>query len=167
MFGPVRRPKRFAAFHGLSSIHQRRAAATQAQKREGTIADAFASLSGQSWEPLEPRFANIKQNLIEGYEDAVRASWDRLLLRLENETRLITQLGSKVIPELNFADIDKSPEHFNSEYRKRGVAVIRGVVSRDEALQMKKDLKRYIRANPSTKGPMSLEKSQRSVTDLK
>jgi len=137
----------------VCTTSQRRTAATTTTtgKKEGTIADSFVSLSGLQFAPLEPRFATIKQELIRGNEDAVQASWNRLLQRLQTETRIITQLGSKVIPEIDRKDLDSPDQAFNEEYRKRGVAVIRNVVPQDEALEMKEGLKRYIRANPQTK----------------
>ncbi|XPT02989.1 hypothetical protein M3J09_012092 [Ascochyta lentis] len=130
---------------------QLRTAATQAQKRAGDISDAFASLSGQEFKPLTPEYADLKGRLIKGRENEVRESWERLLRDLREEIPLIVELGSKVIPEIDFKDIDNASETFNSELRKRGVAVIRDVVSEDEALQWKEDLREYIRKNPQTK----------------
>ena len=131
---------------------QLRTVAKQAQKRAGDISDAFASLSGQEFKPLTPEYADLKGRLIKGRENEVRESWERLLRELREEIQLIVELGSKVIPEINFKDIDNAPETFNSELRKRGVAVIRGVVPQEEALQWKEDLREYIRQNPQTKG---------------
>lgn len=130
-------------------------------KKEGTIADAFASLSGQSFAPLEPRFADLKRTLIHGHEDAVKASWKRLLDCLNVETKIIAQLGSKVVPEIKFEDLATRDAAFDAEYRKRGVAVIRNVVPEQEALQMKEDLKAYIKANPQTKG--TIDKAPRAL----
>ena len=72
-------------------------------KSEGTIADAFASLSGQAFAPLELRFASIKAALIAGNEEAVVASWQRLLGRLEKETAAIAALGPSAVPSIDFA----------------------------------------------------------------
>ncbi|ORY15672.1 hypothetical protein BCR34DRAFT_477570 [Clohesyomyces aquaticus] len=130
---------------------QLRTAATQAQKRAGDISDAFVSLSGQQFTPLAPEYAALKTRLITGAENEVRESWDRLLRHLREEIPLIVELGSKVIPEIDFKDIDNAPEHFGQELRKRGVAVVRGVVSEEQALQWKADLKDYIKQNPQTK----------------
>ncbi|KAF1349441.1 DUF1479-domain-containing protein [Lizonia empirigonia] len=105
---------------------QLRTAATQAQKRAGNISDAFASLSGQGFKPLTPEYVDLKGRLIKGRETEVRESWERLLRELREEIPLIVELGSKVIPEINFKDIDNAPETFNSELKKRGVAVVRG-----------------------------------------
>jgi hypothetical protein len=131
---------------------QLRTAATQAQKRAGDISDAFASLLGQDFKPLTPEYADLKARLIRGHESAVRESWERLLRYLREEIPLIVELGSKVIPEIDFKDIDNAPEAFSNELRKRGVAVVRGVVPEQEALQWKEDLREYIRQNPQTKG---------------
>jgi hypothetical protein len=131
---------------------QFRTAATQAQRRAGDISDAFASLSGQKFKPLTPEYADLKSRLIKGYESEVRESWERLLQHLREEIPLIVELGSKVIPEINFKDLDNAPETFSKELRKRGVAVVRHVVSEQEALQWKEDLREYIRQNPQTKG---------------
>lgn len=132
-----------------------RTAATQASKRAGDISDAFASLSGQNFAPLAPEYAALKGRLIKGHEDAVRDSWERLLRDLREEIPLIVELGSKVIPEISFKDITNAPEAFSKELRKRGVAVVRGVVDEQEALQWKEDLRDYIRKNPQTKGARS------------
>ncbi|KAK5000814.1 hypothetical protein LTR66_000400 [Elasticomyces elasticus] len=127
------------------------ATAAQAQKREGDISDAFASLSGMNFEPLEHRFAALKGRLIAGYEDAVHASWNHLLDSLKDEISTIAELGPKIVPETDFADIDNANERFHLEHRKRGVAVIRNVVPSTDALQLKQDLRDYIKLNPHTK----------------
>lgn len=129
------------------------AMATSQQKKEGDISAAFASLSGMQFKPLDPRFAEVKANLIRGNEEAITQSWNRLLQSLKEEIPIIKQQGSKIIPSIDFADIENgnvSPE-FRAEHKKRGVAVIRNVVPREEALQMKEDLRVYIRTNPQTK----------------
>lgn len=131
---------------------QLRTATTQAQKRAGDISDAFASLSGQEFKPLAPEYAHLKGRLIKGRENEVRESWERLLRDLREEIPLIVELGSKTIPEIDFKDIDNAPEVFNNELKKRGVAVVRGVVAEEEVLQWKEDLRNYIRQNPHTKG---------------
>jgi hypothetical protein len=135
-----------------NALPQLRAASTQAQKRAGDISDAFVSLSGQNFAPLSPEYAQLKGRLIRGHENEVRESWERLLRDLREEVPLIVQLGSKAIPEIDFKDIDNAPEKFNLELKKRGVAVVRGVVPQQEALQWKEDLKKYIKLNPQTKG---------------
>lgn len=141
-------------------VTQLRTAATQAQKREGDISDAFVSLSGQMFEPLTPEYADLKGRLIKGHEGAVRESWERLLQDLRKEIPLIVDQGSKVIPEIDFKDIDNAPEIFSNELRKRGVAVVRSVVPEQEVLQWKEGLREYIRQNPQTRGKLNMAQAE-------
>ena len=127
------------------------ATAASAQKKEGDISDAFASLSGKQFEPLDPRFAQVKSKLIAGNEEALHDSWNRLLASLREEIPLIAELGSKSVPEIDFKDIDNASEGFRAEHKKRGVAVIRNVLPRQQVLDLKQELRDYIAANPQTK----------------
>lgn len=129
----------------------RTAATAPAQKKEGDISDAFASLSGMQFEPLEPRFADVKARLIAGHEEAIVESWNRLLASLREEIPLITEKGPKIVPEIDFKDVDNPSPDFVSEHRKRGVAVIRNVIPQQEVLDWKQELREYIQANPHTK----------------
>ena len=129
----------------------RAATTTTVQKKEGDISDAFASLSGIQFEPLEPRFADVKARLIAGHEDALYDSWKRLLASLREEIPMIAQSKSNIIPEIDFRDIGNASPEFISEHRKRGVAVIRNVIPQQEVLDMKQELREYIKANPHTK----------------
>jgi hypothetical protein len=148
----IKTPSRLSKLRWSNQL--RTAATATSGKAEGTIADSFASLSGQQFEALEPRFATVKENLIRGNEQAVKASWDRLLLTLKGEVQEIKRLGSSIVPQIDFKDIDTPSEHFSSEYRKRGVAVIKGAIPGAEALEMKEDLREYIKANPQTKSKL-------------
>lgn len=130
---------------------QRTAATAAAQKKEGDISDAFASLSGMQFEPLDSRFKDVKTSLIAGHEAAVHESWNRLLASLREEIPIILKLGSKVIPEIDFADIDNASESFRADHKERGVAVIRNVVPAQEVLDWKDELRAYIKANPHAK----------------
>jgi len=135
--------------------HVRTVASQAASKRSGDISDAFASLSGQDFRPLAPEYAGLKARLVGGNEEAVRQSWERLLADLKEEVPLIVEKGSAIIPEIDFRDIDDAPAEFSSELKRRGVAVVRGVVGEQEALSWKEDLREYIRRNPQTKGMLS------------
>ena len=138
----------------LDAAFQRAATTTTArvQKREGDISDAFVSLSGRDFEPLPDRYSRLKGRLIEGNEEAVRASWERLLRRLREELPAIAEAGPAVVPQIDFADLRSPSEDFVTEHRKRGVAVIRGVIPEEEVLQYKEDIRNYIKQNPHTKG---------------
>jgi len=120
-------------------------------KKEGDISDAFTQLAGRHFEPLDARFAHLKTRLVAGHEDAVQASWLRLLETLRHEIPLIASLGSRAVPEIDFANVDKPSEHFQQELKKRGCAVVRNVVPEHEALQFKADIRAYISQNPHTK----------------
>ncbi len=123
-------------------------------KAAGDISSVFPSLSGLDSPPLPPRFADLKRRLIQGHEHHVEDSWHRLLADLREEIAVIKALGSKVIPELEFRDMHDMGKRtkFRDGLRKRGVGLIRGVVSEREALGWKELVKRYIQTNPSTKG---------------
>ncbi|KAK4543873.1 hypothetical protein LTR36_004647 [Oleoguttula mirabilis] len=132
--------------------HLRTAAtAAPSQKKEGDISDAFASMSGVEFGPLEPRYADLKSRLLAGNEEALYDSWHRLLASLREEIPLIAELGPKAIPTIDFKDIDDASPEFRAEHRKRGVAVIRNVLPEHEALDLKRELREYIKANPQTK----------------
>ena len=123
-------------------------------KASGDISSVFPSLSGVHSPPLPPRFADLKRRLIQGHEHRVEDSWHRLMADLRKEVAVIEALGSKVIPELEFRDMHDMGKRtkFRDGLRKRGVGLIRGVVSEREALGWKELVKRYIQTNPSTKG---------------
>lgn len=131
----------------------RRLIATQdtIQRKEGDISSVFRSLSGGDDEALPSRFVDVKRGLLND-KDALRASWERLLSRLRDETEEIKALGSLSIPDIHFSDIEHAPADFDSALRKRGIAVIRQVVPENEARGYKRQAEEYIAANPSTKG---------------
>lgn len=127
--------------------------ATQTKtKREGNIADSFASLSGGNRPPLPQRFLDLKKSLVAGHEAEVIASWPRLLARLQQENAILAKEGSKVIPTLEFATLEEDLARLRSEVKKRGAAVVRGVIPEAEARAYKNDIEEYVRQNPSTKG---------------
>jgi hypothetical protein len=125
---------------------------TKAAKKEGDISSVFVSLSGAGPAKLPSRFADMKRQLIQGNEDRVAASWARLLGQLSKENEIVAQKGPDVVPQINFEDIGKPSTEFLKEVKKRGVAVIRGVVPVDEARAYKAEVEEYVKANPWTKG---------------
>lgn len=121
-------------------------------KREGDISDSFASLSGTAYKPLPQKFLDLKKRLIRGNEDAVVASWGRLLEQLKIENEIVAREGPNAVPSIEFKDLDSNIAVLRSELKKRGVAVIRGVVPEDEARRYKTDLEEYVKKNPHTRG---------------
>lgn len=146
--------------------HSVRMLATEAlkikDKPEGDISSVFVSLSGGQASPLPERFAQLKKRLLTSHEDQLKASWERLLATLHNEIEIVKQRGPLIIPEIDFKDIKNVPESFQSELKKRGVAVVRNVVPQEEALGYKRDIQQYIKANPSTKGQILTQNLIRS-----
>lgn len=124
------------------------------KKPTGDISSIFPSLSGVQSAPLPPRFADVKSRLINGHEDAIRESWVRLLSDLQKETEIVRAAGSGIVPELAFSDLNNSEKRakFKDQLHKRGVAVIKGVVSEKEALEWEESLKKYVQSNPSIRG---------------
>ncbi|KAG0652040.1 hypothetical protein D0Z07_0900 [Hyphodiscus hymeniophilus] len=122
-------------------------------RKEGDISSVFASLSGSEATPLPSRFADVKQQLIAPHASAVSSSFSRLLSTLRSEIENISDIGSSIIPSLEFSEIQNHSriQPFTNSLKKRGVAIIRGVVDEEIALGWKEEIKAYIRANPQTK----------------
>lgn len=140
---------------------------TGSTRQEGDISSAFVSLSGDNGEtpPLPSRYADLKRRLIEGREPEIKRSWDRLLCKLREEVKTVRTHASSVIPSIEFRDIENPSTSFQEELRKRGVAVIRGVVPEDEARSYKEDIEEYVRVNPFTKGtqPVTFRNENREM----
>ena len=123
-------------------------------KPTGDISSVFPSLSGTPPPSLPPRFATLKTRLTAGHGDALQASWRELLSVLKTETEEIELVGSRVIPEIEYGDIGNLDKRtrFRDELKKKGVAIVRSVVSESEALGWKELLQRYIKTNPQVRG---------------
>lgn len=126
--------------------------ATIQVKREGDISDSFASLSGTAVAPLPQRFLDLKRKLIQNNEEAVIASWKRLLSKLKVENEIVAREGPNAVPSVNFESLDSDLAVLGSHIKERGVAVIRGVVPEDEARGYKSEIEDYVKLNPSTRG---------------
>ncbi|KAJ5670507.1 uncharacterized protein N7477_005870 [Penicillium maclennaniae] len=136
----------------LASLSSR-STSTSTDRKEGDIPSVFVSLSGdQKAPPLPERFADQKKRLIAGHEDQLKRSWDRLLCKLRDEIGAIVERGFGIIPSIDFKDLHVAPKYFHDELKKRGVAVIRGVISETEARGYKDEIEAYVQANPDTKG---------------
>ncbi|KAK3939214.1 DUF1479-domain-containing protein [Diplogelasinospora grovesii] len=122
------------------------------KKREGDISDSFASMSGKAAEPLPDRFRELKLQLVAGHEDKVIASWKRLLGVLRTENDIISRKGPAIIPQLDFSSLEEDLSRHKAEIKKRGAAVVRGVIPEDEARAYKFEIEEYVRRNPHTRG---------------
>jgi hypothetical protein len=144
----------FPAF-GITNRYavSRRTMASHAKaKREGDISSVFNSLSGMKIQPLDKSFGVLKKQLIAGHEKEVEASWKRLLKRLAVEIEIVAQKGILAVPQIDIKDIPMKSKAFEEELKFRGVAVIKGVIPRDEARAYKSEVEDYVKANPWTKG---------------
>ncbi|KAH8899973.1 DUF1479-domain-containing protein [Thozetella sp. PMI_491] len=122
------------------------------RKREGDISDSFASLAGKAAEPLPDKFRELKLQLVAGNEDKVVASWKRLLGVLKAENEKVAAAGPSIIPEVEFSRLEEDLAQLKDEIRKRGAAVVRGVLPEDETRAFKSEIEEYVRKNPHTKG---------------
>ena len=122
-------------------------------KPEGDISSVFASLSGVDFnKPLDDRYAKLKCEIIQNYEQEIIDSWQRLLSVLKEQNSIIRSLKSNIIPQINFNQLENlSNNEIKNEIRTRGVMVIRNVLPEDLALKLKDDVEKYIKLNPQTK----------------
>ena len=124
-------------------------------KKEGDISDSFASMSGQGHQPLPNRFRELKLSLVAGHEAGVQDGWNRLLRQLKKENDEVASRGSNVIPEVDFDNLENDLVRLGDEIRKRGAAVVKGVIPEAEARAYKTEIEEYVRKNPSTRGTHS------------
>lgn len=132
-----------------------RAATQKSLKKEGDISDAFVSLSGAKRDPLPDRFRQLKCDLVRGREKQITESWSRLLRDLRRENEVIAQKGSNVVPQIEFANLESGVRGLEDEIKKRGAAVVRGVVPEAEARAYKEEVEDYVKKNPWTRGTRS------------
>ncbi|ANB12420.1 hypothetical protein AWJ20_673 [Sugiyamaella lignohabitans] len=124
-------------------------------KAAGDISSVFPSLSGVPFVPLPERFTDVQRKLISGREEAIKTSWNSLLVDLEKEVENIAN-NPKVIPEIDYSEISSATGRFSSKteelIKKTGAAVIKNVIPEKEARQYKYDLDEFIAKNPDVKG---------------
>lgn len=96
--------------------------------------------------PLPSRFARIKRGLIAGQEDALEASWTRLLAALRQDVEHIDGLGAHLIPSIEFNDLDDGAQstRFQRDLKRYGVGVVRKVVPRRDAESAIRDTVSYV-----------------------
>lgn len=126
-------------------------AASTLTKEAGDISSVFPSLSGKKPPPLPKRYSELKKQLIQGTEGEVTQSWHRLLSSLRGEVAEVRQKGNQVVADVDFADIENGTvrRSFLDSIRLRGVGIIRNVLPRAYALELKHKALEYIEANKS------------------
>ena len=97
---------------------------------------------------LPPRFAAVKQSLIEGKEECIVASWNRLLLELKSEIDAIRCASQDIIPSIDFRDLaNDRVGGFPDALKTTGVGIVRGVVCEDVVLGWMSETRQYISHN--------------------
>ncbi|PIG80732.1 hypothetical protein AARAC_006526 [Aspergillus arachidicola] len=133
---------------------------TRKDKKEGDISSVFSTFSGRKIPPLPERFRELKRNLTTGFEEQIQKSWDELVGVLKVRTEEVASKRESIIPQLNYSDIrtgSVSPETV-AAIRRTGVAVVRGVVPKDEAEGLLSDVRRYFAAHHFTGFPSDADK---------
>lgn len=124
-------------------------------------------------EALPPRFIDLKKEIASTYPDfAQRATeaWAGIIEQLQSVNADIAKVGSGVmslllplileltsgtfqyIPQVNFKDLDKLGNEDIENIKRRGCLVIKDVVDDTEAIQWRKSLVEFIKANPEVEG---------------
>lgn len=106
---------------------------------------------------LEPRFSLLKQSIIDpANQDRVISSYEQLKIDLEAEASYIARVGSKAIPEINFAEILANdgclPDEASNLIRERGCIIIRGVVPEEQATKWETELIDYTKRHAAVGG---------------
>lgn len=132
----------------MATKYIRRAAST-VTKEAGDISSVFPSLSGKKAPRLPSRYSDLKKQRLRGKETEVQKSWHRLLSSLRAEIAEVKQYGNRVVADVEFTDVQNGavPQSFLDSIRHRGVGIIRNVLPRAYALELKQKALEYIEAN--------------------
>ncbi|KAK3348809.1 hypothetical protein B0T25DRAFT_519180 [Lasiosphaeria hispida] len=105
--------------------------------------------------PLPTRFANIKRSLTQGHEEALSASWTRLLTALAPAVSHIESRGNNITPAIDFSDITNPTETaaFARDLKRYGLGVVRGVVPRPDAQAAIDETVKYLETKNDFKTP--------------
>jgi len=95
----VASPSSRSSLDSFSSSNPARRQYTRLKKKAqvGSLDEVWANLNNDLPKPLDKRFIDVKKRLVrpENYE-AVQASWERLLVALEERAKAIEPIGSDV-----------------------------------------------------------------------
>lgn len=84
-------------------------------------------------------------------ESKIEAAWERLERKLDAELKVIHEQGENLIPEVQFEEIiqnnGKIPDDIEAEVAKRGVLIVRSVLSQSEATNCLNELTDYMKLN--------------------
>jgi len=85
-------------------------------------------------------------------KDELTASWRRLKRALADGIEEIKQTGPDIIPIVLFTELDNISEQKRKEIEKRGSLIIKNVIPKEKAIQLKNNVIDYIDTNQNTKG---------------
>ncbi|TIB97393.1 DUF1479-domain-containing protein [Wallemia mellicola] len=115
------------------------------EKDEGSIADVFASLSGDKAVELPQRFSDLKKEI---WRDSIIETWRDVLAKLKPEVEEVAAIGSEAIPRLPYHQIKNGTDKDIVErIKKVGSVVVEGGVTKTEALKWKQSIRDYASAN--------------------
>jgi Gig2-like len=125
-------------------------------KVEGDISSVFASLAGDKIDALPARFAELKREIIGEHGDAILASWKRLIPVVEAKVREANERGPSIFPEVQFTDVQNNnvDDDLIERIKRTGVCIIRNAIPQNETTEILADVRKYIKANPTTKGTL-------------
>ena len=114
----------------------------------------------QTW-PIWPEFSaakgeadptgellQYKKDIVAIYgEEAIKKSWLKVCKELESLTEEIADKGTAIIPEVKYEDLFEMGKEKKEELKKRGCFVVRGAVSKEQAMTWFGNLKGYYADN--------------------
>ncbi|EJT71060.1 hypothetical protein GGTG_12081 [Gaeumannomyces tritici R3-111a-1] len=158
---PSKRPRKTSSPRPSSpsrEAKERRLAKLRRRAAKKAMEPPVLSFYGAKPVPLPSRFATVKRNLIDGHEDAVAASWGRLLDALGREMAAIRAKSSSLelmMGAIDFADIDQPARvaEFSALLKRFGVGVVRGVVPQSDTKRWVDETRRYLETKHDIKPP--------------
>ncbi|KAK7678194.1 hypothetical protein QCA50_018760 [Cerrena zonata] len=111
-------------------------------------------------EDLDPRFAALKAKLVDPQkQEAVVASWKRLLKALEKENQKIIENGTAYVPTVEWKDIVANdyelPASASSEFKAKGSMMVKGVIEKSQVDQWFDELVTFVKNTLKQQGILS------------
>ncbi|OLY78918.1 hypothetical protein AYI68_g7023 [Smittium mucronatum] len=118
-------------------------------RKAGNIGSIFvSSFKGE----LPAHYQELKKEIAPKDPSVIQNAWKRLESSFKEEIPKIKELGSQVIPQVNFHEKFDFPSDMKAEIKKRGCVIIRNVVPPEVAQGYKQQVLDYIAAHPGVPG---------------
>ena len=113
----------------------------------------YSQSSGTSQDWFSVMCSEIKKNLAPD-PDVLSSAWGRLMTALEKEVKEMQEKKQDIIPQIDYEAISENNGHFPNanDIKKRGVVVVRNLLSESEALEYRDELKDYLKLNAGKYG---------------